>query len=114
MEDTDEIKMDDAEDWIRTADTTLEVLPCAVVDIDNVWCIQFVCSSFSPYALVIYKDHISDVSSGGGILNGDFAGNFNSGVLLFTALPDIMPHNKKLKVVQGGKKRYHIKNVEKR
>lgn len=114
MEDTDEIKMDDAEDWIRTADTTLEVLPCAVVDIDNVWCIQFVCSSFSPYALVIYKDHISDVSSGGGILNGDFAGSFNSGVLLFTALPDIMPHNKKLKVVQGGKKRYHIKNVEKR
>lgn len=114
LEDTEEISAGDAEDWIRTADTTLEVLPCAVVDIDNVWCIQFVCSSFSPYALVIYKDHISDVSSGGGILDGDFAGSFNSGVLLFTALPDIMPHNKKLKVVQGGKKRYRVKSVEKR
>ena len=115
MSDTEEIRADDsAEDWIRTADTTLEVLPSAVVDIDNIWCIQFVCSSFSPYALVIYKDHISDVSSGGGILDGDFAGSFNSGVLLFTALPDIMPHNKKLKVVQSGKKRYRIKNVEKR
>lgn len=114
MEETEEITAGDAEDWIRTADTTLEVLPCAVVDIDNVWCVQFVCSSFSPYALVIYKDHISDVSSGGGILNGDFAGSFNSGVLLFTALPDIMPHNKKLKVVQGGQKRYRIKSIEKR
>lgn len=114
LEDTEEISAGDAEDWIRTADTTLEVLPCAVVDIDNVWCIQFVCSSFSPYALVIYKDHISDVSSGGGILDGDFAGSFNSGVLLFTALPDIMPHNKKLKVVQGGSKRYRIKSIEKR
>lgn len=114
MEDTEEITAGDAEDWIRTADTTLEVLPCAIVDVDNIWCVQFVCSSFSPYALVIYKDHISDVSSGGGILDGDFAGSFNSGVLLFTALPDIMPHNKKLKVVQGGKKRYRIKSVEKK
>lgn len=114
MEDTEEISANSAEDWIRTADTTLEVLPCAVVDIDNVWCVQFVCSSFSPYALVIYKEHISDVSSGGGIFNGDFAGTFNSGVLLFTALPDIMPHNKKLRVVQSGKKRYRIKSIEKR
>lgn len=114
MEDTEEISANSAEDWIRTADTALEVLPCAVVDIDNVWCVQFVCSSFSPYALVIYKEHISDVSSGGGVFNGDFAGTFNSGVLLFTALPDIMPHNKKLRVVQSGKKRYRIKSVEKR
>lgn len=115
MQNTEEISATDtAEDWIRTADTTLEVLPCAIVDIDNIWCVQFVCSSFSPYALVIYKDHISDVSSGGGIIDGDFAGSFNSGVLLFTALPDIMPHNKKLRVVQGGKKRYRIKYIEKR
>ena len=115
MVDTEEITADDsAEDWIRTADTTLEVLPCAIVDIDNIWCVQFVCSSFSPYALVIYKEHIQDISSGGGIINGDFAGIFNSGVLLSTTLPDIMPHNKKLKVVQGGKKRYRIKSVEKR
>ena len=115
MVDPEEITADDsAEDWIRTADTALEVLPCAIVDVDNIWCVQFVCSSFSPYALVIYKDHISDVSSGGGIIDGDFAGSFNSGVLLFTALPDIMPHNKKLKVVQSGKKRYRIKSVEKR
>lgn len=114
MSDLEEITADSAEDWIRTADTTLEVLPCAIVDIDNVWCVQFVCSSFSPYALVIYKEHIQDISSGGGIINGDFAGIFNSGMLLSTTLPDIMPHNKKLKVVQGGKKRYRIKSVEKR
>lgn len=114
LEDTDEISANSAEDWIRTADTALEVLPSAVVDIDNVWCIQFVCTSFSPYAFVIYKEHILDVSSGGGIINGDFAGTFNSGVLLFTALPDIMPNNRRLKVVQSGKKRYRIKSVEKR
>ncbi|MCM1023381.1 MAG: hypothetical protein NC395_04905 [Prevotella sp.] len=110
----EEITANSAEDWLRTADTALEVLPCAIVDIDNVWCVQFVCSSFSPYALVIYKEHIQDVSSGGGIINGDFAGSFNSGVLLFTALPDIMPHNKKLKVVQGGRKKYRVKSIEKR
>lgn len=114
MEDTEEIRANSAEDWIRTADTALEVLPSAVVDIDNVWCIQFVCTSFSPYAFVIYKEHILDVSSGGGIINGDFAGTFNSGVLLFTALPDIMPNNRKLKIVQSGKKRYRIKSIEKR
>ncbi len=117
LEDTDnvdEITLDDAsEDWMKTDDGRLEVLPCAIVDIDNVWCVQFVCTSFSPYALVIYKEHITDVSAAGGVIDGSFAGTFNSGVLLFTALPDIMPNDKRLKVVRGGKKRYRIKNVEK-
>lgn len=102
------------DDWIRTASGRLEVLPCAVVEIDNVWCVQFVCTSFSPYAFVIYKDHITDVSAGGGIIDGSLADTFNSGVLLFTALPDILPNNKRLKVVSTGKKRYHIKRIEKR
>lgn len=101
-------------EWYEISDQRLEVLPCAILDIDNVWCVQFVCSSFSPYAFVIYKDHINDVSSGGGVADGTFAGNFNSGMLLFTALPDIMPHNRKLKVVSGGSKKYHIKKIEKK
>ena len=99
--------------WYEIQDQRLEVLPCAILDIDNVWCVQFVCSSFSPYAFVIYKDHINDVSAGGGVADGSFAGTFNSGVLLLTALPDILPNNKKLSVVEG-KKRYRIKKVTKK
>lgn len=102
-----------ADDWIHTSAGSLEVLPSAVVDIDNVWCIQFVCSSFSPYAFVIYKEHILDVSAGGGVIASSFADSFNSGLLLFTAFPDILPNNKKLKVVVGGRKRYRIKSIEK-
>ncbi len=113
LDDTTEITMDDTEDWLETEDSRLEVLPCAIVDIDNVWCVQFVCTSFSPYALVIYKDHLTDVSASGGIIDGSFAGTFNSGVLLFTALPDILPNDKRLKVVREKKKRYHIKSIEK-
>ncbi len=114
-EGTDEIGVTDvsADDWISTASGSLEVLPSAVVDIDNVWCIQFVCSSFSPYAFVIYKEHILDVSAGGGVIASSFADSFNSGLLLFTAFPDILPNNKKLKVVVGGRKRYRIKSIEK-
>lgn len=101
-----------ADDWIRSDDQRLEVLPCAIVDIDNVWCVQFKCTNFSPYALVIYKEHISDISTGGGILDGGFAGTFNSGVLLFTALPDIMPNTRRLRIVQDGAKRYRIKRID--
>lgn len=103
-----------ASDWLRSYDQRLEVLPCAIVDIDNVWCVQFKCTSFSPYALVIYKEHITDIGTGGGVMDGDFAGTFNSGVLLFTALPDIMPNPRRLRIVRGGSKRYRVKNVEKR
>ncbi|MDE7288000.1 MAG: fibronectin type III domain-containing protein [Oscillospiraceae bacterium] len=111
-DDREQITM--AEDWYNGYDQRLEILPCAIVDIDNVWCVQFKCSSFSPYALVIYKDHIQDVASGGGLLDDGFADTFNSGLLLFTALPDIMPNNRKLKIVQSGSKRYHIKSVTKK
>ena len=97
-------------EWYEVSDQRLEVLPCAILDIDNVWCIQFVCSSFSPYAFVIYKEHINDVSAGSGVADGSFAGTFNSGVLLFTTLPDIMPENRKLRIVKG-KKRYKVKNI---
>ena len=101
-------------DWLDFTDRRLEVLPCAILEIDDIWCLQFECTSFSPYAIVIYKDHISDISSGEGVMDGIFAGNFNSGVLLFTALPDILPNNRKLRIVSGGKKRYRIKSIEKR
>lgn len=101
-------------DWTEISDQRLEVLPCAIVDIDNVWCVQFQCTSFSPYAIVIYKEHIQDVSSGGGVADGSFAGNFNSGVLLFTTLPDIMPNNRRLRVVHSESKKYKIKSIEKR
>ena len=113
----DEIEGDTIyEDWYTDyGDQRLEVLPCAIVDIDNIWCIQFKCSSFSPYAFVIYKEHIQDVSSGWGVFDGSFAGTFNTGgLLLFTALPDILPQNKKLRVVRGKSRRYRIKNVEKK
>lgn len=103
-----------AEDWFNNYDQRLEILPCAIVDIDNVWCVQFKCSSFSPYALVIYKEHIQDIASGGGLLDDGFADTFNSGLLLFTALPDILPNNRKLKIVQSGSKRYRIKSVAKK
>ena len=97
-------------EWYEIQDQRLEVLPCAILEIDNVWCVQFVCSNFSPYAFVIYKEHINDVSSGGGVMDGSFAGTFNSGMLLLTSLPDILPNNKKLTVVES-KKRYRIKKV---
>lgn len=112
VEESEEISL--AEDWYNNYDQRLEILPCAIVDIDNVWCVQFKCSSFSPYAFVIYKEHIQDVASGGGLMDTGFSDTFNSGVLLFTALPDIMPNNRKLKVVQSGSKRYHIKSITKR
>lgn len=112
VDESEEISL--AEDWYNNYDQRLEVLPCAIVDIDNVWCVQFKCSSFSPYALVIYKEHIQDVASGGGLMDTGFSDTFNSGLLLFTALPDILPNNRKLKIVQSGSKRYHIKSVTKR
>ena len=112
-EEADDEYITDVE-WLDYTDRRLEVLPCAVLDIDNVWCIQFECTNFSPFAIVVYKDHLSDVSAGGGIMDGIFAGNFNSGVLLFTTLPDILPNNKKLKIVSDGKKRYRIKSIEKK
>lgn len=101
------------DEWYEIQDQRLEVLPCAILDIDNVWCVQFVCSSFSPYAFVIYKEHINDVSAGGGVFDGSFAGTFNSGMLLLTTLPDILPNNKKLKV-ERDRKKYHIKNKTKK
>ncbi len=102
-------------EWFDVYDQRLEVLPCAILDIDNVWCVQFVCSSFgsTPYAFVIYKDHINDVSAGGGVADGSFAGTFNSGMLLLTAFPDIMPNNRKLRVEKCSK-RYHIKSKTKK
>ncbi len=100
-------------EWYEVSDQQLEVLPCAVLDIDNVWCVQFVCSSFSPYAFVIYKDHTDNVSSGVGVFGGTFAGDFNSGMLIASVVPDVMLNNRKLRVVVGGKKKYRIKKIEK-
>lgn len=95
------------ETFIDPAD--LEILPSALIQINEIWCIQFTTTSCSPFAFVIYKDNIDDVSSGAASGGGTSAGNFNTGVLLFTALPDIMPTEKKTRFVVSAKKYYRIK-----
>ncbi len=106
--DSDTIYGDDAD--VFGSDGRMEILPSAIIEVDNVWCIQFKATDFSPFAFVIYKDKIEDVSSGVfADLAGQTAGTFNSGVLMFTVLPDILPHNKKLKVVKSERKVYRIK-----
>lgn len=101
---------DDSSDDIFISSTELEVLPSAIIDVNGVWCVQFTTASCSPFAFVIYKDNLDDVSSGGASsAGGTSAGSFNTGVLLFTALPDIMPSEKKTKYVVATKKRYRIK-----
>ncbi|MGN0586009.1 MAG: hypothetical protein ACI4JF_01875 [Oscillospiraceae bacterium] len=99
----------DNEDGIFIDATDLEVLPSAVIQLNGRWCIQFSSSSASPFALVIYKDAIDDISSSASAAGGSFAGNFDTGVLLFTALPDIMPAEKKTRFVVSTKKYYRIK-----
>ena len=101
------IEEDSSEIFTDSAD--LEVLPSAVMLINDVWCIQFAASNFSPFALVIYKDNLMDVSSEAAAEAGTSAGTFNTGLLLFTALPDIMPGEKKTKFVVSRKKYYRIK-----
>lgn len=102
--------IDDSDDDIFISSTELEVLPSAIIDVNGVWCVQFTTDSCSPFAFVIYRDNLDDVSSGGASsAGGASAGNFNTGVLLFTALPDIMPSEKKTKFVVATKKRYRIK-----
>ena len=100
---------DDDIDNVFVSATDLEVLPSAIIQINGHWCIQFTASSFSPFALVIYKDNISDISSGAASEAGSFAGTFNTGMLLFTVTPDIMPQEKKTKFVVSTKKYYRIK-----
>lgn len=95
------------ETFIDPAD--LEILPSALIQINDIWCIQFTTTSCSPFAFVIYKDNIDDVSSGAASGGGTSAGDFNTGVLLFTALPDIMPTEKKTRFVVSAKKYYRIK-----
>ena len=99
----------DLEDGIFVDAADLEVLPSAVIQVNGRWCIQFSSSSASPFALVIYKDAIDDISSDAAAAGGTFAGNFDTGLLLFTALPDIMPAERKTKFVVSAKKYYRIK-----
>lgn len=99
----------DNEDGIFIDAADLEVLPSAVIQLNGRWCIQFSSDSVSPFALVIYKDAIDDVSSSASAAGGSFAGNFDTGVLLFTALPDIMPAERKTRFVVSAKKYYRIK-----
>lgn len=96
-------------DAVYTDSADLEVLPSAVIEINGIWCIQFVTTSCSPFAFVIYKENMMDVSSEAAAGAGGFAGAFNTGVFLFTALPDIMPQEKKTKFVVSAKKYYRIK-----
>ncbi|MGN0603813.1 MAG: fibronectin type III domain-containing protein [Oscillospiraceae bacterium] len=101
---------DTVSDNIFVQSTDLEVLPSAIVDVGGVWCVQFTTASCSPFAFVIYKDNLDDVSSGSAASgSGGYAGSFNTGVLLITAIPDILPIEKKTKFVERTKKRYRIK-----
>ncbi len=90
---------------------SLEVLPSTVVKIDDIWCMKFVCTDFSPYAFVIYKDSIENISSGNSIAADgtpagaadvqQASGGFN--------MPFIMPDSKKSG--QTVKKIYRVKCV---
>jgi len=74
----------------------------------GIWCIQFVSAFFSPFAFVVWRSHLNDVSSGNPFGVADtFAGVFSSGVLMFTRLPDIMPSGRSLKLLKG-KHKYNI------
>jgi hypothetical protein len=99
-------------------DNRLEVLPCVIALVDNVWCIQFECSDFSPFALVIYRPSINNISSGSDFsadaAGSGSAGGFNTGVLALTVLPDIMLTNRKLRPADAPKlKTYKIKSIRK-
>lgn len=109
-DDGTEIIDDTVSDNIFVNSTDLEVLPSAIVDVGGVWCVQFTTSSCSPFAFVIYKDNLDDVTSGSGASgSGGYSGSFNTGVLLITAIPDVLPIEKKTKFVERTKKRYRIK-----
>ncbi len=90
---------------------SLEVLPSTVVQIDDIWCMKFVCTDFSPYAFVIYKDSIENISSGNSVAaDGTPAGaadvqQTSSGF----NMPFIMPDSKKYG--QTLKKIYRVKCV---
>ncbi len=94
-------------DAVYTDSADLEVLPSAVIEVNGIWCIQFVTTSCSPFAFVIYKDNMMDVSSEASAGTGGFAGTFNTGVFMFTVLPDIMLQ--KNKFIVSKKKYYRIK-----
>lgn len=101
---------DTVSDNIFINSTDLEVLPSAIVDVGGVWCVQFTTASCSPFAFVIYKDNLDNVTSGSGTSSsGGYTGSFNTGVLLITAIPDALPIAKKTKFVERAKKRYRIK-----
>lgn len=109
-DDGTEIIEDTVSDNIFINSTDLEVLPSAIVDVGGVWCVQFTTSSCSPFAFVIYKDNLDDVTSGSGASgSGGYSGSFNTGVLLITAIPDALPIAKRTKFVERTKKRYRIK-----
>ncbi|MDR0903130.1 MAG: fibronectin type III domain-containing protein [Ruminococcus sp.] len=54
----------------------MEILPSTLTELDGAWTISFIGTSFSPYAFVIYKDQITDASSG---TFADLAASANTG-----------------------------------
>ncbi len=109
-DDGESVLYDDEDDDVFVSSNEFEVLPSAIVQINDIWCIQFQTTSCSPFAFVIYRDNLDDISAGAAAAaSGSSAGGFNTGLLLFTALPDIMPAEKKTRFVVSTKKRYRIK-----
>ncbi len=87
----------------------IEILPSAVKEINGNWCIEFVTTSCSPFALVINKKIITDVSSGSGAGINSSADNFNTNVLNINIAPDLMVTNRKLYTISKGRKVYRLK-----
>ncbi len=101
---------EDSDDDIYISSSELEVLASTIIDVNGVWCVQFITDSCSPFAFVIYRDNLDDVSSGNASsASSSSTGNFDTGVLLYTSLPDIIPVEKKTKFVVAVKKRYKVK-----
>ncbi len=90
----------------------LEILPSALIEINGHWCIQFTTSSCSPFALVIYKDLVVDVSSGASASASAAASNgFDTNVLTSSLSIDLLHQNRKLTLSLGAKKTYRLKNI---
>ncbi|MDR0947292.1 MAG: hypothetical protein LBM87_06085 [Ruminococcus sp.] len=81
-----------------------------MAEIENVWCIQFAVDSFSPFAFVIYKPQIVDVSSG----FGNTAAAAGTIYTVSAVIPQAMITQTGFKVVTKKRREvFHIKAIEK-
>jgi len=94
-------------------DDSLEVLPSTLVQVEDVWCMKFVCTSFSPYAFIIYKNDIEEIGSSTGLFadGSNLGGTSTQNVSIsYSSLPPVIFESKKLKI-KGLHKIYRIKSI---